>query len=226
MVNALYRGHNLEMSLRTAFRVETDERMNWIPSPNRRQYFLENSKYDDTPDNFDENSDVYTLFNIFCDWINTESDVRKKIHLLNSARSLIYELGTSDGYIRIAAYKNNQKLCYYIPYLSNRESIDYLYQMLKDELINIPNDKDCGYQPIYYDRCKCRCNRNSSVQFTNMHPGSISINLRPKQKILVNSDQIIEKLIQLDALKILLEQQCPYYYLNNIDNLMELVDNI
>lgn len=71
--------------------IDTDEGLEWSEPPERRKHFLKIDKIE-YKEEFDPESDYQTLFNIFCDWIKTESDERKKISLLHVACS------TKNGY--------------------------------------------------------------------------------------------------------------------------------
>ena len=179
--------------------VDTPERMQWTPPPEKRKYFIEKSIFEDKPDIFDENANYETLFNIFCDSIRNETDERKKIDLLLSAHTMVNDLGTNESYCKIRL-NNDQE--YYIPYANNKASLDYLHKLLKD------GDPTKGQKWVELGSKRCHCEQN--------HNGWFYIFFKSKKEITtLRLEQFVRNVVSKEKMVEILGNRCPYLLLDD-----------
>src|SRR5690606_25833972 len=166
--------------------VDTAERLQWCEPPEKRKYFIEKSIFDDKPDVFNPDSSYGELFDIFCDSIRNQTDERKKIDLLLTVRSMIDQLGTSKSYRTLRLNDNNQ---YYIPSLDNKESLDYLKNLLENE----GSDKDKNFIQLLSIRCRCEGGTG--------HNGFIAKFVSPEEIETLCLQKQVKNIISLDKIK-------------------------
>lgn len=196
--------------------VDTGERLGWTEPPEKRKHFIETCTFKDTPDTFDPDADHNTLFEIFCNMVKSEKDERKKIDFLWSIHSMIFDFGTNDSYCVINS-KNKQS--YLVLYKDNKESLDYLYDILRKE--EEDNNQNKGQRFIELYSTRCRCGQVNDYNNTGKHEGSFYKKLITKKELEINHLQSqIRNIVNVDKIKDVVKDKCPYYCLDNIDTIL------
>lgn len=201
--------------------VDTAERLGWEPPPQRRHHFVETMTYEPLKDEFDQNDDVYTLFNKYVTGVKSETDERKKVKLLNRAVSMLRELGTNDGYISIYTKGQYKRMTYFIPYLANKASINLLHKALKKEadIHTVTKGK------MWEKRCRCGIISAAKLDTKIVHEGYLYKKITSKRELDTRRKEnpdigIIKNLVDADTLGKLLLTGCPYTILDNIGEIL------
>lgn len=194
--------------------VDTHERLGWATPPQRRHHFMESGAFDSSKDEFDENADVNTLFSQYINWVKSEIDERRKVNLLDRAVSLIHDLGTTDGHIRIFTKIGNGRGSYLIPYVSNKTSINILYKALKKEVIlyTSSQDKTSGQK-----KCRCGIVYSGNFDTKSVHEGQLYKKLISQREVdtKFKDEANIKNLVDEETMSELLVGSCPYTLLDN-----------
>jgi len=123
---------------------------------------------------------------------------------------MVIDFGASDNYREIISGSNK----YLIRYLENKESYDYLYEMISKEIDKHDIYKNEKYIPLFSTRC--RCGLIYSYDDKHIFNGKHQSHLITYKEIELNNHQNeIRNMISIDVLKDLLKDKCPYYYLDN-----------
>lgn len=102
--------------------VDTNERLGWCLPPARRENFIDKCKFVDSKDIFDENADVYVLFEQYVKEVKSEKNEIQRVKMLWRAVQMVRNFGTSDGYLKIIVNDKH----FMIHYQENKESINIL----------------------------------------------------------------------------------------------------
>jgi len=193
--------------------VNTDERLGWIEEPERRKHFVEGMKFQNIRDVFNPNDSLNNLLETYFESVRNELDTRRKITLLSYAWDFLSSFGTSDGYMYIV---DEQKVNYYIPFMKNKDSLNYLNDVIEKE--NKDHNSDCFYP-------KCRCNVHKQVKTNHgygesYHKGYLGCNI-------VCHKFIKEKynMVDVNTLKEVISNKCPMTVFHP-DNLCKVIFKI
>jgi hypothetical protein len=186
--------------------IDTDESLGWSSIPDRRKHFVI-PQYEH--DNFNPDDDYKVLFDMFCSWIRIEINLK----LFHQAHSLIYCFGTTNSYRKIRS--GNKR--YYVPYLKNIDSLDYLEEKINKEREDHDIYKNLA-GPMYSDKCRCGIitSYDKNGIFDGKHNSYIYTDLITQEGLLLSEkDTVIKDIIKIYDLYNLLKDTCPYYYIDN-----------
>jgi hypothetical protein len=192
--------------------IDTNEALGWVEPPERRKYFVEDGLYQRRKDVFDPNDDLNGLLNSYFESVRNEFDTQTKIKLLSNSWGLINNFGTSDGFLRITDNKSKK---YHIPYLKNKDSLDYLIAIVKEEKKKYNSE---FFHP------KCRCNFDKEEVKTD-HGFGVSPHKGHMDRCIVCSHDHPEQvynIVNINKIKEIISDSCPMSVYDE-DNLNKII---